>query len=132
MDDFFNSYDPNQQTLEETTKLANILLKPDIYDFISLMRNNYYPLDKIPKILSKWADVDTILEELMNLNILTVIKEGKKKWLILLTDIKPLIIFPEHTFPKIRKAFKDKKITYEVAKKAYDLMEVTYVEKLIF
>ncbi|MHA1292146.1 MAG: hypothetical protein ACTSQJ_05700 [Promethearchaeota archaeon] len=117
--------------------MASLLLNSDIYDFIALMRNNYYPLDKIPKILSDWADTEMILDELTSMNILTEIEDNEnKKWLLLLTDITPIIIFPEYLLPKIREAYfsKDleKKITYEIAKKAYDLLEVTFPESVEF
>ncbi|MHA1342716.1 MAG: hypothetical protein ACTSQG_01910 [Promethearchaeota archaeon] len=135
--EYFSKYNPNTQSLEEIKKIASLLLNPDIYDFIALMRNNYYPLDKIPKILSDWADTEMILDELTSMNILTEIEDNEnKKWLLLLTDITPIIIFPEYLLPKIREAYfsKDleKKITYEIAKKAYDLLEVTFPESVEF
>ncbi len=48
--EFFSKYDPNTQTVEETKKLASILLNADIYNFFVLMRSKFYPLDKLPKI----------------------------------------------------------------------------------
>ena len=133
VEDFYTSYDPLEQTQENVMKLASILLNPDIFDFINLMRNNYYPLDKIPKILSEWADPEEIIDVLQDLEIVTVIEDDKKrKWLFLLSDIKPMIIFPEYILPKIREAFTEKKITEEIAKKAYNLLEVTYPEKVEF
>ncbi|GAH38804.1 unnamed protein product [marine sediment metagenome] len=58
----------------------------------------------------------------------------------MLTDIKPLTIFPEYLLPKIREAFrkedeeesKEGKITIEIAKKALNLLEVSYPEKVTF
>jgi len=47
---FFSNYDPLKQTVEETKKLASVLLNPDLYDNFILMRNQFYPKDKIPKI----------------------------------------------------------------------------------
>ncbi|MBD3256346.1 MAG: hypothetical protein GF383_14710 [Candidatus Lokiarchaeota archaeon] len=133
IDNYFESYDPFSQTQKEIVDLSSVLLKPDLYDFISLMRNNFYPLDKIPKILSPWADFNFILEELSRLDIITILKDAKKrKWLALLSDIKPLIIFPEFILPNIRKAYIEQKISFEVAQKAYDLLEYTYPEKVDF
>jgi len=128
---FIQMYKPNNQTIEETVKLATMLLNPDEYDFFNLMKVGFYPLEKIPKILSEWADKDAILKELEELNIITIIQGKKKKgWVVLFNDIKPLIFFPEYMLPRIRRKFKLKEITYEVARKAYDLMEVTFVEKV--
>ncbi len=135
--DFFSNYDPYTQPVEETKKLASIMLNPDVYDFFVLMRHNHYPLDKIPKIFSEFAVTEILLDDLKDLNIITEIKDDKKRsWILLLTDIKPLIIFPEYLLPKIREAFKnqdtDGAITYEIAKKALTLLEITYPEKVTF
>ncbi len=128
---FIQMYQPFNQKMEETKKLANMLLNPDAYDFFNLMKTAYYPLDKIPKILSDWADKEAILNELEELNIITTIQGKKKKdWVVLFNDIKPLIFFPEYMLPRIRRKYKLKEITLEVAKKAYDLMEVTFVERI--
>ena len=134
---FFNEYDPYTQKLEDIKKLAAILLNPDIYDFFVLMKHNHYPLDKIPKIFSEFAVTDILLEDLKNLNVITeIIGDKGRKWICLLTDIKPLIIFPEFLLPKIRAAYKNKDtdgdITYQIAKKALSLLEITYPEKVEF
>jgi hypothetical protein len=135
--DFFSSYDPFYQPLEETKKLASILLSPDAYDFFILMRHNHYPLDKIPKIFSEFAVTEILLDDLKSLNLISeIIDDNDRKWICLLTDIKPLIIFPEYLLPKIRDAYKteigDGEITLEIAKKALSLLEITYPEKVEF
>jgi len=135
--DYFSRYDPYIEDVEETKKLASILLNPDVYDFFVLMRSNHYPLDKIPKIFSEFAVTEILLDNLKKLNVITEIKdENKRSWILLLTDIKPLTIFPEYILPKIRAAYRDEdsdgRITYEVAKKALDLLEVSYPEKVTF
>ncbi|UCD02065.1 MAG: hypothetical protein JSV23_03320 [Promethearchaeota archaeon] len=135
--DFFTNYDPYIQPLTETKKLASILLNPDVYDFFVLMRHNHYPMDKIPKIFSEFAVTEILLDDLKNLNIITeVTDENNRKWICLLTDIKPLIVFPEFLLPKIRAAYKnqdmDGGITYEIAKKALSLLEITYLEEIKF
>lgn len=133
--DYFSTYDPNKQSIEEMKKISGILLNPDSYDFLALMRNSYYPLDKLPKIFSDWFDIEVILSTLEDLKIVTTLKDKEKQgWVILLTDIKPLIIFPEFLLPKIRESFKfedkDQKISIEIARKALELLEVTYPEKV--
>lgn len=133
--DFFSKYDPVVLVFKAQKQLADLLLDPDIYDFISLLRKNFYPLDKLPKILSEWADLNYILSELKKHKIITEItdKDGKK-WVLLLTDIKPLTIFPEFLLNNLKNALKrkDKMVNHEVAKKALDLLELSYFEKLNF
>ena len=135
--DYFSNYNPNTQDIEETTKLASIILNPDAYDFFILMRHNHYPLDKIPKIFSEFAVTEILLDDLKKLNIITeIIDSSERNWICLLTDIKPLIIFPEYLLPKIRASYKKEKedgeITYEIAKKALKLLEITFPEQVKF
>lgn len=138
--DYFATYDPQTEPIEDKRKLAGMLLNPDIFDFFSLLRNNFYPLDKIPKVFSDFAVTEILLDNLKKLNVITEIEdvEGKEKktWILLLTDIEPLIAFPEYLLPNIRKAFRteinEEQLPYEVAKKALDLLEVTYGEKIEF
>jgi len=134
---FFNEYNPYTESPEETKKLASILLSPDIYDFFALLRSNFYPLDKIPKIFSDFAVTEILLDSLKKLNVVTQIKdEEDRDWILLLTDIEPLVIFPEYLLPYIRKEFKGfddtDKISYEIAKKALDLLEISYPDKIEF
>jgi len=133
--DYFLTYDVNKQSVEELKKIAGLLLNPDSYDFLALMRNSYYPLDKLPKIFSDWFDIEVILSTLEDLKIVITIKDKEDQgWVILLTDIKPLIIFPEFLLPKIREFFKsedkEQKISIEIAKKALEMLEITYPEKV--
>lgn len=135
--DFFSKYDPNTQSIEETKYLASILLNPDVYDFFVLMRNKYYPLDKMPNIFSEFADTEMILNDLKESNVIIEIKDkSNRSWIFLLTDIKPLIFFPEYLLLKVREAYKnenkDERLSYEIAKKALDLLEVAYPEKVEF
>ncbi|GAI84929.1 unnamed protein product, partial [marine sediment metagenome] len=69
--DYFLTYDVNKQSVEELKKISGLLLNPDSYDFLALMRNSYYPLDKLPKIFSDWFDIEVILSTLEDLKIVT-------------------------------------------------------------
>ncbi len=137
MQNFFKDYDPNKQSLEETHRLASFLLDPDIYDNIALMRSKFYPRDKIPNIFSEFANTEAILTQLKEMDVITEIRDNKgREWLFLMCDLKPLIIFPEYLLPRIREAYqgdsKEEGITYEIAKKAYDLLEATYNDQVEF
>ena len=135
--DYFSEYDPKDQTLEQKKKLSSILLNPDVYDLFAMLRSKYYPRDKIPNIFSEFADIELILDDLIQLKIITEIKDQKERpWLLLLTDIQPIIFFPEYLLERIKDAYhsqnSEKKIPYEVAKKALDLLEVAYPEQIEF
>ncbi len=134
---YFSTYDINKQPIEELRELSTALLNPDCFDFYTLMTKNYYPLDKIPKIFSDFVDFNYVIDTMENLNIITKIYDKTNKpWVILLTEIKPLIIFPEYLLNKIKGSYLSKdvknKISREIAKKAFNLLEVTYQEKVEF
>ncbi|TFF97303.1 MAG: hypothetical protein EU547_04705 [Promethearchaeota archaeon] len=150
VDKFFAEYDPFKESMEDKIEIASMLLNPDIYDFFLLMQNQYYPVKKIPKIFSEFAVTEVLIENLKELGILTVIEDvaieykGKEEgeseeeeeeegedWLLLLTDIKPITIFPEYLLRNIREAYKFT-INYQVAKKAYDILETSYNEQIEF
>ncbi len=133
--DFFSKYNHKAQSVDDKKKIASLLLNPDIYDLFAMLRNKFYPKDKIPNIFSEFADIDLILDDLIQLNIITEIKDQKgKEWLLLLTDIEPIIFFPEYLLDNIKNAYHSddstKKIPFEVAKLALDLLEIAYPEKI--
>ena len=135
--EFFSNYDPLKETPEEKRKIASLMLNPDVYDFFALLRSNYYPIDKIPKVFSDFAVTEILLDNLKKLNVITELADSEdRKWIILLTEIQPLIIFPEYSLPLIRSAHKtldlEKQVSYEIARKAYDLLEISYPEKIEF
>jgi len=135
LSEFFKDYDVMDQPLDEIKELASALLNPDCFDFYTLMMSSYYPLEKLPKIFSDFVDSEFIVNTMENLKVITKVKDKEQKeWVILLTEIKPLVVFPEYLLNKLKDAFltekTEEKITYEIAKKALDLLEVTYNEKV--
>ena len=135
--DYFSKYNPKEQTIEQKKKLSSILLNPDVYDLFAMLRNKYYPRDKIPNIFSEFADVELLLDDLIQSQIIIEIKDQKERpWLLLLTDIQPIIFFPEYLLERIKDAYHSedikKKIPFEVAKKALELLEVAYPEQIEF
>lgn len=135
--DYFSQYDPKEQSFEQKRELSKLLLNPDMYDLFVMLRNKFYPKDKMPNVFSEFADVELILDDLIQLQVITEIMDQKeRKWLLLLTDIQPIIFFPEYLLEKIKDAYHsedlNKKIPFEVAKKAFDLLEVAYPEQIEF
>ncbi|MEJ2277196.1 MAG: hypothetical protein P8Y70_05515 [Candidatus Lokiarchaeota archaeon] len=68
--------------------------------------------------------------------IITRLKDKKgEEWIILLTEVVPLIFFPEYLLEKIKKSYykeKGKTLSYEIVNKALELLEVAYPEKIEF
>ncbi|KKL67147.1 hypothetical protein LCGC14_2137880, partial [marine sediment metagenome] len=98
---FFKNYKP---TMEDNLKIAQNIINPDKYDYITLFRERAYPLNKIPRGPGESvAEIGSFLKTLENDHILKVIEDEKKlAWVFLLTDIKAHTFYPEYLIEKIR------------------------------
>ncbi|MFW9971856.1 MAG: hypothetical protein ACFFDF_16835, partial [Candidatus Odinarchaeota archaeon] len=125
--DLFKDYDPFTQSIEDTQKLASMLLNPDIYDFFILLRHTHYRKDKIPKIFSEFAVTEILLENLMKFNVISEIQDNNDhSWIVLLTDIRSIFFPPYNYIQQVKKALRadpDAKISYDVAMKALTVLE---------
>ena len=73
--EFYDHYDPFGNLIEESKILAKFLLDPDVFDLLSLLKTQSYPLVKMPKIMSDFASFDQIIKSLLDAQILVSIKE---------------------------------------------------------
>ncbi len=122
---FFRSYEPN---IEDNVKVANNMINPDKYDFITLFRDKAYPINKIPKSPGETFDQ---IKEFLNLlerdNIITFITDDKGlDWIFLLTDVIAHTFYPEYMIENIRKNISDKKLKKNTAIKHLELLEQIY------
>jgi len=147
--EYYDKYNPFDNLLEESKKLAKFLLDPDIFDMLALLSKNVYPLSKMPKILSDFVSLDAVIHQLVDVEIVKTLedKEGRP-WICLLSEITPLVVFPEYLVLKIQERSKKAKeapkasleaesateepLTGEIVQKALNLLEMTYNEKIEF
>ncbi len=137
-DEFYRNYDPFPNLMEESKLLAPFLLDPDIYDLLSLLKTSTYPLSKFPKITSKFVNIKDIMEILHEAGIIAYLEdEQERKWVVLVSEIKAVITFPEFLIPRILELLnKDSKVTdmyyvdKEIAQIGLDLLETTYNENI--
>ncbi|MFW9999613.1 MAG: hypothetical protein ACFE9Q_00150 [Candidatus Hodarchaeota archaeon] len=122
---FFKDYKPN---FEDNLKIAQIILNPDNYDFITLFRERAYPISKIPKAPGQSVDeVGSFLKDLEKDHIIKLIKDNKDTiWVFLLTDIVTHTFYPEYLIEKIRKDRMDGKLKKNVAIKHLEFLEKAY------
>ncbi|MCK4379854.1 MAG: hypothetical protein KAW51_01870, partial [Candidatus Lokiarchaeota archaeon] len=122
---FFKDYKP---TLEDNLKIAQIIMNPDKYDYITLLRERAYPLDKIPKGPGESIEqIGNILKPMENEKIIKVIKDSKDTaWVFLFTDIAAHTFYPEYLIEKIRKERMEGKIKKTVAIKHLEFLEKAY------
>ena len=124
--------------------MAKLLLDPDVFDFLALLKTRAYPLKKLPNVLSSFSDINDVLATLVEARIITIIKDQlDMKWICLVAEIYPMIIFPEYLINKISDRSSVSlgviseeslfaPLTKEVGKIALDLLESTYQEIIEF
>ena len=122
---FFKNYKP---TKEDNLKIAQNIMNPDKYDYITLFRERTYPLNKIPRGPGESVvEIGNFLKTLENDHILKVIEDEKKvAWVFLLTDIKAHTFYPEYLIEKIRSDRMKGKLKKSVAIKHLELLEEIY------
>ena len=122
---FFKNYKP---TTEDNLKIAQNIMNPDKYDYITLFRERSYPLNKIPRGPGESvAEIGSLLKTLENEHILKIIEDEKKiPWIFLLTDIKAHTFYPEYLIEKIRTDRMEGKLKKSVAIKHLELLEEIY------
>ena len=125
VNNFFTNYKP---TFEDNIKIAQTLINPDNYDYITLFRERAYPLNKIPKGPGEsMSQVGSLLKAMEDYQIIKVIKDSKDTiWVFLLTDIVIHTFYPEYLIEKIRKDRMDGKLKKNVAIKHLEFLEKAY------
>jgi hypothetical protein len=123
--EFFKNYKPN---LEDSLKIAQNMINPDKYDYITLFRERVYPLNKIPRGPGESVEqIGGFLRTMEEENILKIITDEKDvEWVFLLTDIVADTFYPEYLIEKIRKGRMEGKLKKSVAIKHLELLEEIY------
>ncbi len=123
--EFFTEYKPDH---EDNLKIAQILMNPDNYDYITLLRERAYPLNKIPKAPGQNIDeIGNFLKTLESNRIIKLIKDTKESiWVFLLTDIAIHTFYPEYLIEKIRMDRMDGKLDKGVAISHLEFLEKIY------
>jgi hypothetical protein len=118
---FFSEYQP---TLVDNIRIAINLLNPDKYDFIVLLRERAYPMNKLPKSSAEsFLDTNAILKSMEEDKIIKIIKDKRDvEWVFLFTDVSVDTFFPEYLLEKIRMA----NLKKDIAVKHLELLEETY------
>ncbi|MBD3185558.1 hypothetical protein GF325_01920 [Candidatus Bathyarchaeota archaeon] len=133
--EFFYAYNPlDDLDYKDSGDLAKVLLDPDTYDFLVLLRFRAYPKKKIPKV--GYGETNIILKKLMDLDIVTLIEDKKgEPWVVLLSDPHAFMLFPEYLLENIRQRLDPNAvdpILQQVALQHLNYLESTYYEKKEF
>jgi hypothetical protein len=143
--EYFQRYNPFGDLMAESQKLARYLLDWDLYDLLSLLRTQYYPMEKFPKIIADMGELEELITRLREDEIVYVIQdEDKRRWVCLLNEIVPLITYPEYLIGEITEKTHIKRISSndekkpqfvrelspEVAKLALKILQSSYYEQI--
>jgi hypothetical protein len=124
--EFFMAYNPSEENIEE---LAELLLNPEIYEILQLIREKPQRVSEIEVCTGKdKLGCDTQFKKLKKANIIEIYKDKdlKDKWVMLKSDIKIRSFFPEYMLETIREKIAAGQITTEAAIKHLDLLQQNY------
>ncbi|MFX1587172.1 MAG: hypothetical protein ACFFC1_03370 [Promethearchaeota archaeon] len=122
---FFSEYKPS---FEDNLKIAAHMINPDVFDYVILLREKPYPINKLPKGPGEsFEQIKKFLITLESDNVIAVMKdEDDMAWIFLLTDLIAQTFYPEYLIENIRKAVADAKLKKETAVKHLELLEQIY------
>lgn len=121
--EFFSQY---EITEEDSLKISQLMLDPDIYSMLLLLREEPRLVTDISKELEiKPSATNKIIKRLEESNVVLRIRDNKQ-WVFLLTDIRFPTFFPEYLLETIRRRFAEKSVSSEMALKHLDLLQENY------
>jgi hypothetical protein len=127
---FFNGYTPSE---EDNIMMIDILLDPQIYETIKLLRTAIVTRDDIEKLRKKGVeDIEMVLKKLWDGNFLVVLQDqGGNEYFGLKSDIKIKKYFPEHVLNTIRQDFNDNVKNKLVLIEHLDILESEYMSPIV-
>ncbi|MFX1281173.1 MAG: hypothetical protein ACFFA3_17615 [Promethearchaeota archaeon] len=122
---FFKDYGPN---LEDGLIIARNMTNPDKYDYITLLRERSYPLNKLPRGPGESIEqLGGFLRSMEQDNIIKILTDEKDtQWVFLLTDITTDTFYPEYMIEKIRNHRVEGNLNKDVAIKHLEFLEEVY------
>ncbi|MHA1368389.1 MAG: hypothetical protein ACTSWN_16595 [Promethearchaeota archaeon] len=128
--EYFENYELAHSEIKQISHLLSIT---NVYKIIKLLRENYYKFDDLKiEFLDRYnflpSNINYLLKLLETSNVLKIFKNDNDKFLILKSDIRYQVFFPEYLVDKIRKAWRDGKISKKLAIKHLTMLRDVYLE----
>ncbi|MHA2088849.1 MAG: hypothetical protein ACW972_11260 [Promethearchaeota archaeon] len=122
---FFTNYQPS---FEDNLKIAQTMMNPDKYDYITLFRERAYPINKLPRGPGESPEeIGGFLRAMEEDNVIIILKDEKNvDWILLFTDVVAHTFYPEYMIEKIRKDSMEGKLKKNIAIKHLEFLEETY------
>jgi hypothetical protein len=125
---FFTNYVPSE---EDNIKTLDILLDPQVYETVKLLRTAIVTRDDLEKLKKKGVDdIEYVLKRLWDGNFITVLQDNNgNEYYGLKTDIKVKKYFPEFLMNKIRQDHNDKVKNSQVLLDHLQILQETYIQQ---
>jgi hypothetical protein len=122
---FFNTYYPTE---EDTIKLLDRLIEPEVYETVRLLRTAIVTMKDFEKLKNKGvSDIYSVLRKLWDINLIKVFKDEKGvEYYTLLTDFHINIIFPKYLLNVIKVLNEQKSKSDKVLIQYLNILEETY------
>ncbi|MHA2393806.1 MAG: LamG-like jellyroll fold domain-containing protein [Promethearchaeota archaeon] len=122
---FFNQYRPTE---EDTLDLLNILIDPEVYETVRLLRTAIVTMKDFEKLKNKGvSDIYSVLQKLWDTNTIKVFKdENELEYYTLLSDFHIDFLFPKYQLNIIKTANDQKSKSDKVLLQYLNLLEETY------
>ncbi|MHA2393803.1 MAG: DUF2341 domain-containing protein [Promethearchaeota archaeon] len=122
---FFNQYRPTEA---DTLDLLNILIDPEVYETVRLLRTAVVTMKDFEKLKNKGvSDIYSVLKKLWDTNMIKVFKdENEVEYYTLLSDFYIDLLFPKYLLNIIKTANDQKSKSDKVLLQYLNLLEETY------
>jgi len=122
--EYFKAYIPNK---EDNIALINLLLEPDVYETVKLLRTAAVTLDDFEKLKKKGVyDIDSVLKRLDENNLLIVLQKNETNYYCLKSDYSVVRYFPQFLVNVIRKDSNNKAKSKKVLLEHLKILKETY------
>jgi hypothetical protein len=124
---YFQEYRPTE---EDTIKIVDLIIDPQIYETLKLLRTTIATKNELEKLKKKGVeDTNLVLKKLWKSNMITVLQDKSgKEYYALLTDIYLDIIFPKYLLKIIKDGYDQKSKGNKVLIEYLNLLKDAYTD----
>lgn len=124
---YFQNYHPSE---EDTQSLINLIVNPQVYDTIKLLRTTIATKNVLEKLRKKGVDdIDGVLKELWEHKLINVFRDKRGiEYYALVTDFCISLIYPKYLLSTVISEYEVKSKTNKVLIEYLNVLEDAYYE----
>ncbi|MHA1913418.1 MAG: DUF2341 domain-containing protein [Promethearchaeota archaeon] len=124
---FFQEYRPN---LEDNTKIVDILINPEVYLILKLLRTTIATREDLEKLRTKGVkDIYGALKLLWDAKLIKIFRdENNNEYYALVSDFYLDLIFPKYLLSAVKTAYEQKSIADKALMEYLEILEDTYFD----